>query len=88
MKEESISGGFGIEGRYPYLDKTVVQEYLNLLPELKNRHFKAPIYNFLVENNYPVVRKNSVKDKKGFNTIKENPLQKIIGLIHRRYVKR
>ena len=27
-KEESITGGFGIEGRYPFLDKAVVQEFL------------------------------------------------------------
>ena len=31
LMKKSISGGFGIEEGYPYLDKTVVQEYLNLL---------------------------------------------------------
>lgn len=61
-KEESISGCFGIEGRYPYLDKKVVQSFLNLKPELKNMYFKAPLTNFLLKNNYPI---NSIKQ--GFN---------------------
>lgn len=88
MKEESITGGFGIEGRYPYLDTKVVQEYLNLTPELKNKHFKAPIYNFLVEHNYPVLKNNSVKHKKGFNIIKENLIQKFISFVHKKFIKR
>ncbi len=61
-KEESISGSFGIEGRYPYLDKDVVQAYLNLTPTLKNMYFKSPLTNFLNIHNYPI---NNVK--KGFN---------------------
>ena len=35
-KEEHVAGSFGIETRYPYLDKYVVQEFLSLTPELKN----------------------------------------------------
>lgn len=61
-KEESISGSFGIEGRYPFLDKDVVQSYLNLLPELKNMYFKSPLTNFLMKNRYPI---NNIKQ--GFN---------------------
>lgn len=61
-KEEFITGSLGIEGRYPFLDKKVVQEFLSLSPELKNSAFKSPTYNFLLYNNYPV---NNIK--KGFN---------------------
>ncbi len=63
-KEESIGGSFGLETRYPFLDKNVVQEYLNLKPELKNKYYKSPITNFLMQNNYPF-RKNNTKT--GFN---------------------
>jgi len=66
-KEESISGGFGIEGRYPLLDKQVVQEYLWLTPELKNKYYKAPITNFMLENNYPVSVGDPSNFKRGFN---------------------
>lgn len=78
MKEESITGGFGIEGRYPFLDKRVVQEYLNLAPELKNKNFKAPITNFLIQNNYPIKTGDPEEIKKGFNVVKENLIQKLI----------
>jgi asparagine synthetase B (glutamine-hydrolysing) len=71
-KEESISGGFGIEGRYPFLDREVVQEYLWLLPKLKNEEFKSPIVNFLKKNKYPYRKSNTlfhknVSVKSGFN---------------------
>lgn len=52
-KEEYIGGSFAIETRYPYLDRDVVQEFLWLKPELKNRNYKAPIYEYLVRNNVP-----------------------------------
>jgi asparagine synthetase B (glutamine-hydrolysing) len=62
-KEEYIAGTFGIEGRYPFLDKHLVQEFLWLVPELKNRYYKAPIHNYMVVNNYPF----AVNEKIGFN---------------------
>jgi hypothetical protein len=34
MKEECIAGSLGIETRYPFLDRRVVQEYLNLSNDL------------------------------------------------------
>ena len=34
-KEENISGLFGIEGRYPFLDKYLVQEFLSLVSYIK-----------------------------------------------------
>jgi|TARA_A100001011_G_scaffold328881_1_gene353870 asparagine synthetase B (glutamine-hydrolysing) len=52
-KEEHVAGSFGLETRYPYLDKYVVQEFLSLTPELKNSKYKSVLYNYLIENNYP-----------------------------------
>ena len=52
-KEEYVSGAFGIEGRYPYLDKNVVQEFLWLDSKLKNSFYKSPLHHFLTKNNYP-----------------------------------
>jgi asparagine synthetase B (glutamine-hydrolysing) len=52
-KEEHVAGSFGIETRYPYLDKYVVQEFLNLTAELKNSKYKSVLYNYLTQNNYP-----------------------------------
>ena len=87
MKEESITGGFGIEGRYPFLDRRVVQEYLNLVPELKNKEFKAPITHFLISNKYPIKSGDPEKVKKGFNVVKENFFQKAVGYASRKINK-
>ena len=62
-KEEGVATLHGIETRYPFLDKNVVQEFLNLSPLIKNRFYKAPLYFILKENNFPFE-----KDKKlGFS---------------------
>jgi len=53
FKDEFIFGRRGIEGRYPFLDRAVVQEFLSLTPELKNREYKAPIGQFLRQHGYP-----------------------------------
>ena len=53
MKEETVSGTWGIEGRYPFLDKQVVQEFLWLTSDLKNNNYKSPIHNYLTRHNYP-----------------------------------
>jgi asparagine synthetase B (glutamine-hydrolysing) len=71
-REESITGGFGIEGRYPFLDKAVVQEFLWLDSSLKNKTFKSPIVNFLKKYNFPYRRNRNllgqkVSVKSGFN---------------------
>ena len=66
-KEESISGGFGIEGRYPLLDKDVVQEFLWLTADLKNSSYKAPITNFLKQHKYPHSDGDPRTFKRGFN---------------------
>lgn len=53
MKEEFAAGSFNIETRYPFLDKKLVQEFLWLSPGLKNRNYKAPLYEYLTRNGFP-----------------------------------
>ena len=52
-KEESVSSLHGIESRYPFLDKKVIQEFLWLKPELKNKKYKAPLHYYMEKYNYP-----------------------------------
>ena len=52
-KEEYVGGSYGIEVRYPFLDKKVVQEFLWLDVKLKNSVYKSPLDYYLVNNNYP-----------------------------------
>lgn len=52
-KEEYVAGSHSIETRYPFLDRDVVQEFLWLTPKVKNKHYKAPIYKYLKDNNFP-----------------------------------
>lgn len=52
-KEEYVGGAFGIEARYPFLDLELVQEYLNLNSELKNKNYKHVIREYLLKHNYP-----------------------------------
>ena len=48
-----MSGAHGIEGRYPFLDPKVVQEFLWLKPELKNAEYKKPVADFLRAHRVP-----------------------------------
>lgn len=52
-KEEYVAGSYGIESRYPFLDNSVVQEFLWLTSELKNRYYKSVLHNYLTYNNFP-----------------------------------
>jgi asparagine synthetase B (glutamine-hydrolysing) len=52
-KEECVMGTYGIEGRYPFLDPALVQEFLWLHPTLKNSRYKAPLANYLEECRFP-----------------------------------
>lgn len=52
-KEEYVAGSHSIETRYPFLDRDVVQEFLWLNVGLKNKNYKAPIYEYLKRNNFP-----------------------------------
>jgi len=65
-KDEMVAGLFGIEGRYPYLDKELIQSFLNLDVSLKNKRYKHCILSFLEMNDYPV----EVNVKKGFSPFK------------------
>lgn len=61
-KEEYVGGAFGIEMRYPFLDKDVVQEFLWLHQDLKNKEYKAPIDYYFNKNNFPYAK----LEKRGF----------------------
>ena len=52
-KEEYSSGMWGIETRYPFLDKDVVQEFLWLSPDLKNKNYKSVLHEYFINNNFP-----------------------------------
>lgn len=61
-KEEYVGGAFGIEMRYPFLDKDVIQEFLWLHQDLKNKEYKAPIDYYFNINNFPYAK----LEKRGF----------------------
>lgn len=62
---EEIAALYGIEVRYPFLDVDLVQEFLWLTPELKNKFYKAPTREYLIKNNVPF----DENVKKGFRPI-------------------
>lgn len=54
LKEtEDIAKIYGIMVHYPYLDIDLVQEFLWLTPELKNKYYKAPLREYFTINNIP-----------------------------------
>lgn len=53
LKEEYAGGAFSIETRYPFLDRDLVQRFLDLTPAAKNRYYKAPLREYLVRNRFP-----------------------------------
>lgn len=64
--DEYVGGCFGFETRYPFCDKELIQEFLWLIPELKN-NYKGSIYKpalcyYLDRENFPYHR-----IKYGFN---------------------
>jgi asparagine synthetase B (glutamine-hydrolysing) len=68
FKDEMVLGHFGLEGRYPFLSRQVVQEFLSLSANLKNADYKAPIKALFKKYNYPFEE----NVKLGFNP-KEQP---------------
>jgi asparagine synthetase B (glutamine-hydrolysing) len=52
-KEEHVAGTYGLEARYPFLDKTLVQEFLSLSAKLKNVRYKATLSEYLQRHKYP-----------------------------------
>ena len=70
---EEIADIYGIEVRYPYLDVDLVQEYLWLSADLKNKNYKAPLFEYLTLNNVPF-EKNV---KRGFNPINKETARQL-----------
>lgn len=67
MKEEYTAGAYGIEVRYPFLDKYVVQEFLWLSNKLKNSMYKSPIDNYFTMNKFPYKKNQKIGFGCGFN---------------------
>jgi asparagine synthetase B (glutamine-hydrolysing) len=61
-KEEYIAGSYGLEARYPFLDKEVVQEFLNLSAALKNSAYKSVLHHYLTSHHFPF----ELEVKRGF----------------------
>jgi asparagine synthetase B (glutamine-hydrolysing) len=53
MKDEVVGGSYGLEVRYPFLDKEVVQEFLWLTAEYKNSKYKSVLHDYLAGNKFP-----------------------------------
>jgi asparagine synthetase B (glutamine-hydrolysing) len=53
LKEEQIGGSYGVETRYPFLDRHVVQEFLWLTSDIKNKKYKSVLHEYLIINNFP-----------------------------------
>lgn len=62
MKDEVVGGSYGMEVRYPFLDTQLVQEYLWLSHDLKNKSYKYEIGEYLSLNKFPY----SPNEKIGF----------------------
>ena len=80
---ERVGGCFGIESRYPFLDKQVVQEFLWLKDTIKNKEFKQCIAQYMRDNKFPFLEnaKCSVRvltDEDGGNKYFFNSLGKIL----------
>lgn len=61
-KEEYVAGHFGIETRYPFLDRQLVQEFLWLTHDLKNSKYKSALDEYLTVNDFPFAN-----EKRGFH---------------------
>jgi len=67
---EEIAEIFDVDVRYPFLDTDLVQEFLWLTPELKNRNYKAPLFEYLTRNNVPFDK----EVKRGFRPFRPQAL--------------
>jgi asparagine synthetase B (glutamine-hydrolysing) len=80
---ERVAGCFGIESRYPFLDKQVVQEFLWLSDTLKNSEFKQCISQYMIKKNFPFLKNKKcsvrvITDKEGGNEYFFNVLKEIL----------
>ena len=73
-KEEYVAGHFGIETRYPFLDKNLVQEFLWLNVNLKNKKYKSCLAEYLEINNFPFEN----GEKRGFHVTEKGKKTKKI----------
>eukprot|EP00013_Stygamoeba_regulata_P003608 CAMPEP_0177640158 /NCGR_PEP_ID=MMETSP0447-20121125/6397_1 /TAXON_ID=0 /ORGANISM="Stygamoeba regulata, Strain BSH-02190019" /LENGTH=457 /DNA_ID=CAMNT_0019142217 /DNA_START=144 /DNA_END=1514 /DNA_ORIENTATION=- len=64
-KDEHVGGNYAVEARFPFLDKALVQEFLNLHPTIKNSAYKRPIRDYMQGMGYPVL----LDQKVGFSTL-------------------
>jgi len=53
MKDEMVGGSYGLEVRYPFLDKDVVQEFLWMTADYKNSKYKSVLHDYLTVNGFP-----------------------------------
>ena len=80
---ERVAGCYGIESRYPFLDKQVVQEFLWLSDTLKNSEFKQCISQYMRKLNFPFLanKKCSVRvitEDEGGNNYFKNMVPRIL----------
>lgn len=73
-KEEYVAGHFGIETRYPFLDKNLVQEFLWLTADLKNSKYKSCLDEYLSVNNFPF----QPSEKRGFHVVEKGKKSKTL----------
>lgn len=73
-KEEYVAGHFGIETRYPFLDKDLVQEFLWLSPKLKNSKYKSCLDEYLKINSFPY----QPSEKRGFHVVEKGKKSKTL----------
>jgi len=52
-KDESVGGSYGIEVRYPLIDRALVQEFLRIDNKIKNMTYKSPLHHYLKNHDYP-----------------------------------
>jgi asparagine synthetase B (glutamine-hydrolysing) len=52
-KDEWVAGSYSLEGRYPFIDVKLVQEFLSLSVDLKNSKYKSVLHEYLTRNNFP-----------------------------------
>jgi len=60
-----VAGHFGIETRYPFLDKALIQEFIWLTADLKNSKYKSCLAEYLKINNFPF----QAGEKRGFHVV-------------------
>ena len=65
FQKHAREGAIDYSTAIPFLDKYVVQEFLWLNSDLKNKFYKAPLHNYLKTKNYPFVE----KEKIGFSAL-------------------